>query len=67
MDIPGVGGVVKQAFNWKFLLVVLIVAVVVTFAINKIMKTTLTITDAAGNVIGTGTQDKSFNYNLKKS
>ena len=67
MDIPGVPVVAKQAFNWKFLLVILIVAIIISWAMNKIMTTEMVITDPSGNVIGKGTQEKKFNYNIKKS
>lgn len=67
MEIPGAPAAIKNALNWKFVLAVLVIAIIVTYAMNKIMKTSLTITDTAGNVIGTGTQEKTFNYNLKKS
>ncbi|MFZ4398874.1 MAG: hypothetical protein ACOYO1_02475 [Bacteroidales bacterium] len=67
MEIPGTPGIVKSAFNWKVLLVILVVALAVSWAMNKIMTTELTITDTAGNVIGKGTQDKKFNYSVKKS
>jgi hypothetical protein len=67
MDLPGTPAIVKSAFNWKVLLVILVVAIIVSWAMNKVMTTEFTITDQNGNVVGKGTQDKKFNYNIKKS
>lgn len=67
MELPGTPAIVKSAFNWKVLLVILVIAILVSWAMNKIMTTEFVLTDTAGNVVGKGTQEKKFNYNIKKS
>ncbi len=67
MEIPGTPAIVKSAFNWKVLLIILIIAILVSWAMSKIMKTELVITDTNGTVTGKATQAKTFNYQIQKS
>ena len=68
MDLPGgTPALVKSAFNWKVILFILFVVVVITLILNKFMPTTITLTDTAGNVTGKGTVDKKLSYSITKS
>ncbi len=65
MKIPdSATGAVKTALNWKLLLVIIIISLIVAVIMNQLYKPTFTITDANGNVTGSGTIDRKFNKKI---
>lgn len=55
---------VSNAFNWKLLLMVVIIAIIVSWIINKLYKPSFIIKDANGNVTGTGEITRAFNKSI---
>ena len=55
MEIPTTATTaVKTAFNWKLIVTILILVIVVSWILSKIAKQTVVIKDENGNVIGNG-------------
>lgn len=58
--------VAKTALNWKLILMVAIIALIVTWLINRVTTTSLIQTDEEGNSVEVGTLKRSYVNPLKK-
>lgn len=57
-------GAVKTALDWKLLLVVFIIAVIVAYLMSKVFKNEIVIKDSQGNITGKGEIQQTLNKSI---